>query len=157
MYAAAALNAHNPWFPVMPDLARYLQRVSFALRQGEPANDVALLLPNDDAWAKFSAGFQKHASPTSPAGFDESGSNVSIDESMGYLLGKHVIAQVLDAGFNVDFIDPDAIDRVGIPYRVLILPGVDRLPVSTYEKIVAFARSGGIVIATGGCRPRLPG
>jgi len=148
MYAAAALNAHNPWFPVMPDLARYLQRVSFALRQGEPANDVALLLPNDDAWAKFSAGFQKHASPTSPAGFDESGSNVSIDESMGYLLGKHVIAQVLDAGFNVDFIDPDAIDRVGIPYRVLILPGVDRLPVSTYEKIVAFARSGGIVIAT---------
>jgi hypothetical protein len=148
MYAAAALNAHNPWFPVMPDLTRYLQRVSFALRQGQPANDVALLLPNDDVWASFSAGFQKHASPTSAAGFDESGSNVSIDESMDKFLGKRIIAQVLDAGFNVDFIDADTVDSVGIPYRVLILPAVDRLPVATYEKILDFARRGGIVIAT---------
>ena len=148
MYAAAALNAHNPWFLAMPDLARYLQRVSFALRQGEPANDVALLLPNDDVWASFSVGFQKRSSPTSAAGFDETGSNVSIDEQMDKFLGKQVIAQVLDAGFNLDFIDADAIDSVGIPYRVLILPAVDRLPVATYEKVLDFARHGGIVIAT---------
>ena len=148
MYAAAALNAHNPWFFAMPDLTRYLQRVSFALRQGKPANDVALLLPNDDVWATFRVGIQKKRSPTSPAGFDESGSNVSIDELMEYRLGKQVIAQVLDAGFNLDFIDADAINSVGLPYRILILPNVDRLPVATYEKILAFARSGGIVIAT---------
>ena len=56
MYAAAALDAHNPWFFAMPDLnIRYLQRVSWALRQGEAANDVALLLPNDDVWASFRA------------------------------------------------------------------------------------------------------
>ena len=148
MYAAAAFNAHNPWFPVMPDLTHYLQRVSYALRQGQPANDVALLLPNDDVWASFTAGFHKKASPTSPAGFDESGSNVSIDESMDKFLGKKVIAQVLDAGFNLDFVDADTIDSVGLPYKVLILPGVDRLPVATYEKILEFARRGGIVIAT---------
>ena len=148
MYAAAALDFHNPWFPVMPDLTRYLQRVSFALRQGQAANDVALLLPNDDVWASFTAGFQKHTSPTSFAGFYESGSNVSIDESMSKFLGKQVIAQILDAGFNLDFIDADAIDTIGIPYRVLILPAVDRLPVSTCEKILDFARRGDIVIAT---------
>lgn len=157
MYAAAALNAHNPWFFAMPDLTRYLQRVSFALRQGEPANDVALLLPNDDVWASFTAGFQKKSSYKSPAGFDESGSNVSIDEQMDGFLGKQVIAQVLDAGFNLDFIDADAIDGVGIPYHVLILPAVDRLPVATYEKILAFARSGGIVIATGRMPATAPG
>lgn len=148
MYAAAALNAHNPWFFAMPDLTRYLQRVSFALRQGEPANDVALLLPDDDVWASFVATVQKRRSPTSAAGFDESGSNVTIDESMDKFLGKQVIAQVLDAGFNLDFIDADAIDSVGIPYRVLILPGIDRLPLSTYKKILDFAQHGGIVIAT---------
>ena len=148
MYAAAALNAHNPWFFAMPDLTRYLQRVSFALRQGEPANDVAVLLPNDDVWATFKAGVQKRASPTSAAGFDESGSNVSVDENMDKVLGKQVIAQVLDAGFNLDFIDADAIDSVGVPYKVLILPAVDRIPASTYEKILAFAQHGGIVIAT---------
>ncbi|MGA8741419.1 MAG: glycosyl hydrolase [Terracidiphilus sp.] len=148
MYAAAALNAHNPWFFAMPDLSRYLQRVSFALRQGEPANDVALLLPNDDVWASFKAQFKQRSSPTSATSFDETGSNVSIDESMDKALGKQVIAQILDAGFNLDFIDADTIDNAGIPYRVLILPDVNRLPVSTYEKIVGFARNGGIVIAT---------
>jgi alpha-L-rhamnosidase len=157
MYAAAALDAHNPWFGVMPDLTRYLQRVSFALRQGEPANDVALLLPNDDIWATFSARIEKHASATSAAGFDESGSNVSIDEAMDKRLGKQVIAQVLDAGFNLDFIDPDAIETVGIPYKVLILPAVDRLPVAIYQKILDFARQGGIVIATGHAPTTAPG
>jgi len=148
MYAAAALNAHNPWFFAMPDLSRYLQRVSFALRQGEPANDVALLLPNDDVWASFRAQLKQQSSATSAAGFDETGSNVSIDESMDKALGKQVIAQILDAGFNLDFIDADTIDNVGIPYRVLILPDVNRLPIPTYQRIVDFARSGGIVIAT---------
>jgi len=153
MYAAAAFDAHNPWFFAMPDLTRYLQRVSFALRQGEPANDVALLLPNDDVWASFRATIAKRQSPTSAAGFDESGSNVSVDESMDKFLGKQVIAQILDAGFNLDFIDADAIDNVGIPYKVLVLPNVDRLRPATYEKILAFAQKGGIVIAT----RRLPG
>jgi hypothetical protein len=157
MYAAAAINAHNPWFLAMPDLTRYLQRVSFALRQGEPANDVALLLPNDDVWASFTAQFHKRSSPTSSLGFDETGSNVTIDESMDRFLGKQVIAQVLDAGFNLDFIDTDAIDSAGIPYRVLILPAVDRLPVSTYEEILDFARRGGIVIATGRTPATAPG
>jgi hypothetical protein len=148
MYAAAAFDAHNPWFFAMGDLTKYLQRVSWALRQGEPANDVALLLPNDDVWASFKATMQKRLSPTSAAGFDESGSNVTVDESMDKFLGKEVVAQILDAGFNVDFIDADAINSVGIPYRVLVLPNIDRLPVSTYERILAFARKGGIVIAT---------
>jgi len=148
MYAAAALNAHNPWFPVMPDLAKYLQRVSFALRQGKPANDVALLLPNDDVWASFTVRLQKNKPAISAAGFDETGSNVTIDESMGKFFGKEVIGQVLDAGFNLDFIDADAIDNLGIPYKVLVLPGVDRLPPQTYAKILEFARRGGIVIAT---------
>jgi hypothetical protein len=148
MYAAGAFNAHNPWFAVMPDLTKYLQRVSFALRQGKPANDVALLLPNDDVWASFKARIQQNKSATSLGGFDETGSNVTIDESMPEFLGHEVIAQILDAGFNLDFIDADAIDTVGIPYKILILPNVDRIPAGTYEKIVDFARRGGIVVAT---------
>jgi alpha-L-rhamnosidase len=153
MYAAGAFNAHNPWFAVMPDLTKYLQRVSFALRQGKPENDVALLLPDDDVWASFKARIQQNKSATSLGGFDETGSNVTIDESMSAFLGHEVIPQILDAGFNLDFIDADAIDTVGIPYKVLILPNVDRISPATYEKIFDFARRGGIVIAT----RRLPG
>ncbi len=148
MYAAGALDAHNPWFHVMPDVTRYLQRVSYAMRLGKPANDVALLLPNDDVWASFVAGIQKNRPPTSALGFDESGSNVTIDEDLPRFLKTEVIPQILDAGFNLDFIDADAINTVGIPYKVLVLPGVDRLPPETLEKIQAFAERGGIVIAT---------
>jgi hypothetical protein len=147
MYAAAALNAHNPWSFVMPDLALYLQRVSFALRQGKPANDVALLLPNDDVWSTFSVRTDSMNPVISQAGFNPVGSNFSMDESLDDSLVNAVIPQVLDSGFNVDFIDADAIDTVGIPYAVLILPAIDRLPLTTYQKIEEYARRGGIVIA----------
>jgi hypothetical protein len=55
-YAAGAFNDSNPWWPVMPDVARYLQRASFLLRQGQPVQDVAVYLPIDDAWAHFEPG-----------------------------------------------------------------------------------------------------
>jgi alpha-L-rhamnosidase len=148
MYAAGAFNAHNPWFFAMPDLAAYLQRVSFALRQGQSANDVAILLPNDDVWASFQARMQQNKPATSLGGFDETGSNITVDESMPAFLGHDLIPQILDAGFNFDLIDADAIESVGIPYKILILPGVDRIPLATYEKIMDFAQRGGIVIAT---------
>ena len=32
----------------------YIARMSYLMRQGEPANQVAILLPTDDAWATFS-------------------------------------------------------------------------------------------------------
>lgn len=148
MYAAGAFNTHNPWWFAMPDLALYLQRVSFALRQGKPANDVALLLPNDDAWASFSMSSQSSSQVTTQAGFNTRGNNLSMDESMGELLSGNVIPQILDSGFNLDFIDGDAIDSLGIRYPVLVLPGIDRLPLVTYRKIDEFAQHGGIVIAT---------
>jgi len=158
MYAAAALNAHNPWSFVMPDLARYLQRVSFALRQGKPANDVVLLLPNDDLWATFSAKSGSTNPAIGRAGFNTRGSNFSMDESLdGNSLVSRLIPQVLDSGFNLDFIDADAIDTVGIPYAVLILPGIERLPLATYQKIEEYARHGGTVIAARSLPSTAPG
>ncbi len=40
----------------MPDLSKYLQRLSWLMRQGTPQNDVALYLPNADAYSHFTAG-----------------------------------------------------------------------------------------------------
>src|SRR3989442_509600 len=128
-----------PWWPVMPQVTQYLQRVSYVLRQGGPANDVALLLPTDDAWAQFTPG------------------KVSVSESMERLLGPEVIPQILDAGFNFDFIDCETIAKSGIPYPVLILPGVERLPLATYRQIETYARNGGMVIATRNLPSRAPG
>jgi alpha-L-rhamnosidase len=130
-YAAAVLNRHNPWWLAMPDIARYLQRVSFMLRQGKPVNDVALYLPTDDAWASFTPG------------------HVSVREAMDRLLGPDLVASLEKAGYDFDFIDDAAIRHAGIPYRILLLPDVHRIPLDTYRAIRTYARNGGAVIATG--------
>ncbi len=127
-YAAGALNDHNPWWFVMPQVARYLQRVSYALRQGKPVNDVAVLLPTDDAWANMTP------------------DNLSVNDQMRTLLGTDLVPQILDAGFDFDYIDATAIAKVGIPYRILILPGIRRIPLSTLRTIQTYARHGGTVL-----------
>jgi hypothetical protein len=138
-YAAAVFSEHNPWWIVMPDITAYLQRVSFILRQGRPENDVAIYLPTDDAWANFTLG------------------NVSINQQMTKLLNPSLVPQVLDAGYNFDFIDDEAIARAGITHAVLILPNVERMPIDTYRKISEYARKGGIVLAVGRTPSLAPG
>ncbi|MGO9617232.1 MAG: glycosyl hydrolase [Bryobacteraceae bacterium] len=138
-YAAAVFNQHNPWWIVMPEITAYLQRVSWLLRQGEPVNDVALYLPTADAYAGFTLGHD------------------SVDQAMDRLLGPRVIPQILDGGYNYDFIDDDAIAAVGIKYPVLVLPNVERMPLKTLIKIAEYAHKGGIVIATGRFPSLAPG
>ncbi len=129
-YAAAAFNDHNPWFQVMPDITRYLQRVSFVMRQGKPANDVAIYVPTDDAWARLRPG------------------KVALDETVDALLGPVLVPQILNAGYNFDFIDDRAIEAVGIPYKLLILPGVERIPLRTMQHLQNYVHGGGRLIAT---------
>jgi hypothetical protein len=140
-YAAGVYDEKNPWWIVMPDVARYLQRMSFLMRQGQPANDVALYLPNSDGWASFTAG------------------KVHMIEALREHLGTDIMPAILEAGYNLDFFDDDALDRVGRVekgalvlgpnrYRIVVLPGVERIPPNTLSKLEAFARGGGVLVAT---------
>ncbi len=138
-YAAAALNPHNPWWIAMPDVAAYLQRVSFLLRQGEPVADVAIYLPTDDAYARFTPG------------------RASVSQLMNELIGPTLIPQILNAGYNFDFVDDAAIAKGGIPYKILILPGVERIPLATLRSIDAYIAKGGAGIATRRAPSRAPG
>jgi hypothetical protein len=127
-YAAAAFNSHNPWFPVMPDVMRYLQRVSWLLRQGKPANDIAILLPEDDGQASFTPG------------------HVSVTDEMRRRITPELMSAILDAGYNIDYIDAATIDKLGaIPYPVLIIPPTDRIPLSTYRNIESYAATGKVI------------
>jgi hypothetical protein len=127
-YAAAVFNDHNSWWIVMPEITKYLQRVSFLLRQGNPANDIALHLPTDDAWTGFTAGKD------------------SVNQSLAALLQPDLIPQILNAGYNFDYIDDHAIEQVGIPYPVLVLPPINGMPPATSRKLEEFKRKGGIVV-----------
>jgi hypothetical protein len=132
LYAAASFNAHNPWFPVEKSINQYIARLSYLMRQGAPANQVAILLPTDDAWASFSPG------------------HTTVTGAMQKLVAPELMAAILSAGYNVDFIDAEAIDKVGFgTHQVLILPPTDRIPAATLARIAAWTRSGGKVIAVG--------
>ena len=138
-YAAAVFNDHNPWWIVMPDVTKYLQRVSYLLRQGKPANDIAVLLPNDDVYAEFTPG------------------KASISDGMPKYITPELMQQILGAGHNVDYIDAEAIQHVGIPYPVLVMPHVDRLSLETMKAISAYVSNGGKVIAVGSTPSKSPG
>ncbi len=139
-YAAAVFNNHNPWFPVMPDVMRYMTRVSWLLRQGKPANDVALLLPEDDAQAAFSLG------------------HVSVTDEMKKRISPELMGAILDAGYNVDYIDAATINKLSdIPYPVLVIPGTERIPLAAYRRIERYAMAGGHVIAVGRLPSLAPG
>ncbi len=125
LYAAAVFNSHNPWFSVMPDVTKYLQRVSWLLRQGKPANDVAILLPEDDAQAAFAPG------------------HVSVTDEMRKRIAPGLMTAILEAGYNIDYIDAATIDRLGaIPYPILVIPPTDRIPLGTYKTIESYAATG---------------
>jgi hypothetical protein len=140
-YAAGVFDEKNPWWIVMPDLSLYLQRVSFLLRQGQPANDVALYLPNSDAWASSSAG------------------HTHLIDTLKELVGPDLIPRILESGYNFDFFDDAALATIGRvdkdslvlgpnKYRVVVLPGVERIPLGTLRKLEDFVRGGGVLIAT---------
>jgi glycosyl hydrolase family 106( putative alpha-L-rhamnosidase) len=132
LYAAAVFNDHNPWHPVMPDVTRYIGGVSYLLRQGQPANQVAILLPTDDAWASFT--------PTQD----------SITALMTRVVTPELMSTILSSGYNVDFIDADAINSVGLgTHTILVLPPADRIPANTLRKIEQFVSVGGKVISIG--------
>lgn len=138
-YAAGVFNTHNPWWIVMPDVTRYLQRVSWILRQGEPANDVAIYLPEEDAWAAFTPG------------------EVALTDLMPRWITPALTQAIEDAGYNFDYIDADAIQARGIHYPILILPNVDRISPVTVALIEQYRRQGGKVIALGRIPAHAPG
>jgi hypothetical protein len=150
-YAAGVFNEKNPWWTVMPDVSLYLQRLSFVLRQGRPVNDVALYLPNDDAWARFAPG--------------RVGTMI---EALSQRVGATVIGRILDAGFGLDFFDAGVLSGIGRVedntlalgsnrYRVVVLPNVERIADSTLRQLETFVRGGGVLVATGRLPALAPG
>ncbi|BBB66917.1 hypothetical protein UNDYM_2664 [Undibacterium sp. YM2] len=138
-YAAAVFNTHLPWWNVMPDVNGYLQRMSYLMRQGKPANQVAVFLPTDDVYATLSLG------------------KVSVSAEMGKYVTPELSAQVLDAGHNIDYVDAESVMELGINYPVLILPHVSRLSPAVIAKLSDYVRAGGKIIAVGNKPSLAPG
>ena len=140
-YAAGSYTEKNPWWIVMPDLAKYLQRMSWLMRQGAQRNDIALYLPNADAYAHFSAG------------------KVHLIDAERELVGEKIMPSIIENGYNLDFFDDEILRTVGKvekdilnlgagKYRAVVLPGIERMPLESLRKLNEFVKNGGVVVAT---------
>jgi len=133
-YAAAVLSDKNPWWPVMPDVASYLQRVSFLLRQGEAVADVALYAPNEDAWSSFRM-------VTNPS--------LNLFTRTVEWVGPKTVPAILDAGHGFDLFDDGTLKEAQARrYKAIVLPGVRFMPEATRRWLADYAKNGGTLLAT---------
>jgi hypothetical protein len=138
-YAAGALDDRNPWWPAMPGLAGYLQRLSWLQRQGTPVADVLLYVPSDDLYRHLGS---------------EVGGSIDLWREANRAIDPGLIATIREGGWDYDLIDDDLIGADGTldpaTRPVMILPAVDQLPDTTRERIASYQRDGGTVLAVGG-------
>lgn len=142
-YAAGVFNDSNPWWGAMPDLALYLQRVSWLMRQGKPVSDIALYLPVADIRAGFTAGTGR----------------VSIDRQADEAMGRDLIPALLAAGYNFDMVDDGLLDEAlaNGGYKAVVLPRVERIPLETYRRLERYVQGGGLLLAAGRTPRLAPG
>ncbi len=136
-YAAAVFNDKNPWYVAMPEVAGYMQRASQMLREGAPANDIAVYANDSDVWAGAGTGF-------SSMNTTWSGQTAVLDSA-------------LNLGYNLDLFDDGMLALKGkadagklvfgeVKYPIVVLNGPQNMPLATARQLEAFAKGGGILV-----------
>lgn len=115
------------------------------LRGGQRVADIAVLYPVESIWTKFTPA--RHWANESPGA-------ARIEN-----LYRGAIEALFAAQRDFTFIDSrtlaeasadsGALKRGELEWRVLVLPGVDTLPLDAWENLARFVRSGGVAITLG--------
>nr|WP_269449835.1 glycosyl hydrolase [Auraticoccus cholistanensis] len=135
-YAAGALDDRNPWWAAAPDLNRYLQRLCWLMRQGEPVRDVLVYVPATDVAATMGPG---------------SGGELDLWRSTSAWLGDGLTGLLRSTGRDYDLFDDDAVELLD-PARVpvVVLPRTRRVPAGTARWLQRVVAAGGRVLTLGG-------
>ncbi|MCX6926054.1 MAG: glycosyl hydrolase, partial [Verrucomicrobia bacterium] len=158
-WAPPDFHFRQPYWEHCGPLNDYFTRLSWLLSQGTHRCDVAILYPSAALEAEATAtGLRVPHAHVGHAAIEDS-SVVSLDpERVAFGLGKYLF----DRACDFDFIDFQSLARAtaadaelrvsGEAYRVLILPAMAAVRLSTLEAARDYVRVGGLVIACG-CLP----
>lgn len=146
-YAATNFNTFNTWFPVMGELSAYLQRICGAMSHGQPVVDLAVYLPQHDAWDDF------QVRQTMP--------ELIFSKALLERLGHELPVELLRRGYTFDLIDDDGVAELaagcGPAYRAVLLPDIQRLPLATAECLRGLVDQGLPLAAIGRLPDSSPG
>jgi hypothetical protein len=131
----------------MPDVAQYLQRELYDAVQGQPVNDVAIYLPNDDAYASLTPG---------PRYLRELAQRLGATW-FPVALKRDTLIFDDDALKQAGRVEKGALQLGTNRYQIVILPNVETMRPETYRRLDEFVRGGGILLATGQAPSKAPG
>jgi hypothetical protein len=140
---AAFIHHNNVWWDYYPNLAEYIARGSYLLRQGDFVADIAVYSPLANQWTKDALNARKWTRE-----FDWGG------------LGELILGN----GYDYDLLNDDALQNLAsvedgnikinnLEYKVLIMPNIEAMPLKTLEFVEEYVKKGGTVIAL----ERIPG
>ena len=113
-----------------------LARANTLLSEGVDASDVALLYPADTMKTDYDALPKTWCEVTG--------------QSFHAIAGMQTAVKSLFAGNRAwMFVDADSLGRRDLPWRVIVLTGVDTLPLAAMRHLHNFWKTGGVVIAFG--------
>lgn len=126
-------------------LNSHVGRCATMIRGGNQVADVAVVYPIESLWPRFV-----------PSGYwtRDAGELAIIETNYRQTLGQLFMNQrdmtIIDSRAILDSeIEGDALVHGKLRWRVVVLPGVDTLPLAAWEKLERFAEAGGVVVAVG--------
>jgi len=138
-YAAVHFGPTNTFWNDFGTLNTYITRSQSFLQRGKPDNDILLYYPISDEYAVRGKSLLLH--------FDGAAKGSSVRAAAENLFEK---------GYAFDYISDRQILKLeskqgqiltgGINYQTILLPPVKLIPVETFEKIVALAKGGAIIL-----------
>jgi len=154
-YASSQVNPQNPIWRDLPVLNQYITRCQSILQEATSDNDILLYWPLHDAWH-------------SPGGMRY---NVRVHNSSQWF-NNHPLgdaAQWLDEhGYTFDYVSDRglaackagseaSIQSLGQPYKAVLVPKTEHMPLATIRQLGNFATQGATVIFWGGLPTSEPG
>ncbi|MCA9427954.1 MAG: hypothetical protein KC994_22945, partial [Candidatus Omnitrophica bacterium] len=119
-------------------------RCCTALKGGHQVADIALLYPIESLWPRFTPSHRwTEACPPEARRIE-----TTYRSTMESLFAARRDFTIVDAQALLDAeVDAGVLRHGNLEWRVVVLPGADTLPLAAWEKLAAFWRSGGVVIA----------
>ncbi len=157
-YFGPILGPGNPQWRFFPALSAYLNRCQWLLRQGEPIRKIGLYLPVEDIFSDGSAeqmllDFALKDRLVTGAPTSEFGLANALRHHSDLLDG------LVSAGFEYDGLDFWALQRLGevkgkrlvvgqAGFEAVVLPNLERISPEALERLAAFCRAGGTIVAS---------
>jgi len=153
-YASTHFEQKNAFWRDLSALNHYVGRCQSILQSGKPANDILLYWPVADIWHNYSNEIIKTLNVHATDWLTDSSFGRLADwlKEKGYAFDYLSDQQLQTIVFN-----DGRLETVGVAYSTIIVPATEHMPLKTWEKLEALARTGATIIMDHSLPKDVPG